>query len=147
MKHCLSCQELKSVEMFHVDRSAEDGRSKRCKDCVNKAAREKRAYENRNRPADWKKKTQDKAAYMKAWSAARPGYATAKKAAWYAKNKDRLRVREKVKYALKAGKLVKTPCQVCGGLDVEGHHPDYSAPLSIVWLCKSHHRQLHREAR
>lgn len=29
----------------------------------------------------------------------------------------------------------------------EAHHPDYSSPLSVVWLCPSHHKQAHAIAR
>jgi hypothetical protein len=25
----------------------------------------------------------------------------------------------------------------------EAHHPDYSAPLDVVWLCSAHHKQAH----
>ena len=45
--------------------------------------------------------------------------------------------------ALKRGKLTRTPCHVCGEEKVEGHHPDYSRPLDVVWLCKKHHLELH----
>lgn len=43
----------------------------------------------------------------------------------------------------KRGRLTILPCMECGSLDVEGHHPDYSQPLSVVWLCKEHHQELH----
>jgi hypothetical protein len=35
---------------------------------------------------------------------------------------------------------------VCGTMEVESHHPDYSQPLKVIWLCCKHHRQLHRES-
>ena len=41
------------------------------------------------------------------------------------------------------GKLVPKPCEVCGGL-AEKHHDDYDKPLSVRWLCRYHHRELHR---
>ena len=40
---------------------------------------------------------------------------------------------------LKRGKLERKPCEVCGALEVEGHHPDYTKPLDVVWLCHRHH--------
>lgn len=48
-----------------------------------------------------------------------------------------------VAYALKIGKLKKFPCLICGDEKSEGHHPDYSRPLDVVWLCSSHHKQAH----
>lgn len=45
--------------------------------------------------------------------------------------------------AVKYGKVLKQPCEICGGLDVHGHHADYSRPLEVKWLCVEHHNQLH----
>ena len=49
--------------------------------------------------------------------------------------------------ALLAGKVVKHACFICGDENTEGHHPDYDAPLDVVWLCDSHHKQAHVLAR
>lgn len=61
---------------------------------------------------------------------------------WVSKNPEKSRAHLKVKQALKAGKLKKEPC-FCGELKVDGHHPDYSKPLEVIWLCRLHHKQLH----
>lgn len=37
------------------------------------------------------------------------------------------------------GKIAKQPCCICGGLDVEAHHEDYSKPLRVQWFCKGQH--------
>ncbi len=38
------------------------------------------------------------------------------------------------------------PCSVCGTTEnVEKHHPDYSKPFEVVFLCRPHHRELHRK--
>jgi hypothetical protein len=58
------------------------------------------------------------------------------------KNKARLMVRN----AVKAGKLIKGPCEVCGTTnDVHGHHDDYAKPLDVRWLCNFHHGKHHAE--
>lgn len=44
--------------------------------------------------------------------------------------------------ALKSGKIKKKRCEKCGEKAV-GHHPRYDRPLSVVWLCNSHHKLLH----
>lgn len=49
-----------------------------------------------------------------------------------------------VKQLLADGELIKQPCVVCGSASSEAHHPDYSKPTYVVWLCVIHHRELHR---
>lgn len=49
--------------------------------------------------------------------------------------------------ALKAGKVIKLPCQVCGDKKSQGHHHDYSKPLSVIWLCALHHKAVHSKRR
>ena len=48
------------------------------------------------------------------------------------------------RYAVKTGRIQKQPCSVCGALKAEGHHSDYSKPLEVIWLCRLHHRKIHR---
>jgi len=55
--------------------------------------------------------------------------------------------RHKVYNALKTGKLKRMPCVVCKKLKVYAHHPDYSKPLDIVWLCSYHHHELHHKSK
>lgn len=62
-----------------------------------------------------------------------------RKVTWHIKDL----ARKKLKYALKTGKLKKKSCKKCGSKLSEGHHPDYSKPLSVVWLCRKHHREVH----
>lgn len=46
--------------------------------------------------------------------------------------------------AVKHGKIIRGPCEVCGkDKDVHGHHEDYSQPLNVKWLCREHHFKLH----
>lgn len=52
------------------------------------------------------------------------------------------------KYALRQGKLESGPCAVCGCTkNIDGHHTDYTKPLDVVWLCKTHHREEHKRLR
>lgn len=46
--------------------------------------------------------------------------------------------------ALQSGKIKRLPCEMCGDPKSEGHHPDYSKPLDVMWLCRKHHRDVHR---
>jgi hypothetical protein len=63
----------------------------------------------------------------------------------YRKNPDKIRARLKVYYAIKTGKLKRPDhCLRCGLICTpQGHHPDYSKPLKVVWLCDSCHKKEH----
>lgn len=41
--------------------------------------------------------------------------------------------------AIARGELVRQPCEVCGAEKADAHHPDYSKPLDVMWLCRAHH--------
>jgi len=42
--------------------------------------------------------------------------------------------------------LTSSSCELCGSdMFVEAHHFDYSKPLSVVWLCRKHHKMVHRK--
>ena len=46
--------------------------------------------------------------------------------------------------ALREGRLVRQPCEVCGRAEaVQAHHDDYSKPLDVHWLCMDHHKAHH----
>lgn len=66
-------------------------------------------------------------------------------------NKHRLKFPEKrqaniiIMNALRAGKIIRpNHCSICNKICVpEGHHPDYSNPLDVVWMCKNCHTAIH----
>ena len=47
---------------------------------------------------------------------------------------------------IRAGRLTRLPCFICGE-KAQAHHPDYSMPLDVVWLCDKHHKQAHAIAK
>ena len=48
-----------------------------------------------------------------------------------------------VYYAIRTGVLTPTPCKYCGASKVEAHHPDYSKPLEVEWVCRPCHHKIH----
>lgn len=49
-----------------------------------------------------------------------------------------------VMMAVRSGKLLRQPCEVCGAKRSHAHHNDYSKPLEVIWLCPQHHGERHR---
>ena len=143
MKDCGRCGKRKDASEFYVNRASEDGLTAMCRLCSAEYQKARRERLNASKPEGWKKKTEDKASYMKAWHEKHPGYMTQAKRDWWNKNRDRMRVKDALRYAIRTGKVVKLPCQECGVQEVEAHHPDYSRPLDVVWLCKEHHMGIH----
>lgn len=62
------------------------------------------------------------------------------------KHKQKLKAHSAVNYALRIGAISRWPvCAIpeCSCETVQAHHPDYSRPLEVVWLCDYHHKQAH----
>ena len=55
------------------------------------------------------------------------------------------RARQVLRIAVKGGAVERpSKCSECGGIgDIQGHHEDYSLPLSVIWLCRSCHKRFH----
>ena len=52
-------------------------------------------------------------------------------------------VRRVIQHFISIGIVEPLPCQVCHSLVSCAHHPDYTKPLLIEWLCYRHHRLIH----
>ena len=62
-----------------------------------------------------------------------------------AKNPEKRTANIKVMNALHPGLLIRpTTCSSCNAeYKPEGHHPDYSKQLEVIWLCKQCHENIH----
>ena len=60
------------------------------------------------------------------------------------KNRIKRLAKDIVNNAIKAEKLKKRSCKICGIKKVEGHHKNYNKPLKVIWLCKKHHKEIHK---
>lgn len=62
---------------------------------------------------------------------------------WRTRNPQKAKAHNAVVNALKSGKLVKKPCEICGKIPTVAHHDDYSKPLEVRWLCRLCHIDIH----
>lgn len=61
-------------------------------------------------------------------------------------NPDKKEAHRLTAIALRAGRIARrTRCEQCGRAgDIEMHHPDYSKPLLVQWLCTKCHGKTRR---
>lgn len=87
---------------------------------------------------------------QKAWAVEHPGRKDEHTKKWRSINKEKARCHHQLQKAVREGRVLKSnSCQTCGavGIRIEGHHPDYSKPLAVIWLCHVCHKNLHLEQR
>ena len=147
-KRCPGCSRNLPTSDYYRNRAQPSGLDTYCKNCKKKimreyykanaervclrvgrhyaANRDKVCETVRNYRRDNPQKIKDK---HRAWERAFPEKKKAQHALWY---------------ATQQGVISRQPCEVCGITEgVEAHHDDYSKPLEVRWLCRSHHRRLH----
>jgi len=53
--------------------------------------------------------------------------------------------REATHRRIKSGLLIKGNCEVCKSSEnIQAHHPDYTDPMNVRWLCYLHHAKHHQ---
>ncbi len=138
IKRCADCELDKPITEFYRDRQKADGLMARCKACANAAVqrfrrtdsgvKSRRATEAKYRAIP--EGRENRRIGHKLYRKRHPGKVVAHMA---------------VSHAIRSGELVPQPCAQCGYPVTEAHHPDYSKPLEIVWLCRKHHSEAHRD--
>lgn len=144
-KGCFKCGEVKPLTEFYKHPQMADGYVNKCKECNKKdvsthyhdTSSERKEYE-RKRLHD-PHRIEARIQYRKD----NPEAFSKGNAAYRKRHPEKAIAHSMVNNAIRDGKLFKTPCQICGDLEVEGHHPDYSKPLDVTWLCKVHHLAAH----
>lgn len=66
---------------------------------------------------------------------------------WRLRNPEAYLCHLTVQNAIRLGVIHRGPCAVCGNPNAESHHEDYSQPLTVIWLCRAHHKARHARAR
>lgn len=64
--------------------------------------------------------------------------------AWAKRNPIKKAASTAVNNAIRDGRLIRQPCEVCGHEIAQAHHDDYSKPLDVRWLCTTHHAEWHK---
>lgn len=136
-KRCFKCGETKPLADFYKHAQMGDGHLNKCKECTKRDA-------NNHRLANLSRIRQ----YDRA-RASRPHRVAQRKeifSRWKKTHPLRRKAQEALGNAIRDGRVTKHPCFVCGE-KAEAHHPDYSQPLDVVWLCRPHHMQAHAMAK
>ena len=73
-----------------------------------------------------------------------PGYKAKEYSEYRKKYPEKVKAQQTLNRAVKAGKIKKQPCYKCKETyRIQAHHPDYSKPLDVIWVCTLHHKPLH----
>jgi len=146
MKTCFKCLQSLPLEAFYKHSAMGDGRLGKCKECT-KSDVKKHRLENLERIRAYDKmrgSIPHRVAARKEYAKTEAGRAAHRKALKVSKERfpERAAARYKVSNAIRDGRLKRLPCLVCGDT-AEAHHPDYSRPLDVMWLCQPHHKETH----
>lgn len=146
-KICTKCKKLLNYNSFYKRRGTTDGLRHWCKKCISES--NKKWYNNnKERRLDqisrYYKENKDSINTTKKTYKEKNKVVIVEKNKKYRKlNQYKDNAHKKVRRAIKAGKLQKQNCKICGNTKTEAHHPNYSKPLFVWWLCKSCHLKLH----
>ena len=133
-KPCMRCGVTKDIAEFYAHPQMSDGHLNKCKECTKADIRA-----NRRKRVDYYREYDRRRFSTEARKVTR--LACHKRAG--AKHPDRFRARAAVARAIRAGRLTRKLCEVCGESQTHAHHDDYSKPLDVRWLCVKHHLITH----
>jgi uncharacterized CHY-type Zn-finger protein len=133
VKTCFKCGEKKELHRFYKHPQMADGRLNKCKTCtrMDSTARRRNPRFREN---------------VLAYDRARGNRQTPEyRTEFYRANQAARKASSAVNNAVRDGRIEKPDrCSHCHEIKkVVGHHPDYSKPLDVVWLCYACHNQLH----
>lgn len=138
MKTCTKCGAEKSLDAFGPNKQSKDGLRHACRACTQRAWRD---WRNRNlekqraRERDWARSNYPKYAARRA----------ERQRERRAERPERLEANIAIQRQLERGAMVRPDhCEDCGRESlIQAHHPDYSKPLDVEWLCSGCHGRRH----
>lgn len=126
LKECTKCGQTKPVDEFHIHTKSTGLRRGSCKECFRLSER-----------------IRDNARYRKRESQQRSESARIRARRRSKEKRVEVNATQAIYRSLKKGLITRGVCEICGETKVDGHHEDYSKPLEVRWLCRSHHKQIH----
>jgi hypothetical protein len=125
MKNCPTCRRCLPFSDFNRSRSRKDGFHAVCREC-------QKSHEAKYMSTERGQATRKRGERVKhrRRMASEP-------------TRRKLIVRSMVRTAVRRGKLRRGVC-FCGNPKTEAHHEDYARPFDVIWLCRQHHAELHR---
>ena len=131
VKTCFRCGVLKPLIDFYAHKQMADGRLNKCKAC-NKLDVSENYRARRDQYAAYERERNQQPQRKQARSE-------------YHKKRDPVKKRATMltSNAIRDGRLIRKPCEVCAETKVEAHHDNYSKPLDVRWLCRPHHLEHH----
>lgn len=133
VKDCTTCGKSKPLTSFYRDSRKLSGVKSRCKECCKE-----------QRPEYWK--SEEYKDVRREWCRTETGktYIRRKYERNKAEHPEKFKAREAARKAKKGGRLLPEPCEKCGETErIHMHHPGYSKPLDVRWLCPPCYRAEH----
>lgn len=134
MKVCFRCSRSLPLAEFYSHPQMGDRHLGKCKECTKRDVKEnyRKRVDQYKRYERQRAQTQERRAYsadqLRKRRLASP---------------EKYRARLALRNAVRDGRLIRKPCEVCGEPKSQAHHVDYSLPLDVRWLCFVHHRMEH----
>jgi uncharacterized OB-fold protein len=130
-KVCFKCETELPIVNFYKHKQMADGYLGKCKACTRYDVRKNRKANHEYYLEYDRKRSKDPKRIAAIQASGR---------------KDRVKAsaRWAIQNAVARGKVMRQPCEQCGNPRTDAHHPDYTKPLDVVWLCRQHHMDTHR---
>ena len=150
MKPCIICAERKPLDEFYTHPQMADGHLNKCKVCC-RIYTIKRELKLKSTDLSWYEgelsRHRAKQAKWRILNRPDPDAVKRGQHRWSCVNKNKRNAELRVARAVRAGVIIKSPCEKCGYQPAQAHHDDYSQPLNVRWLCVKHHNEHHVEQR
>lgn len=153
MKRCFKCGQVKPLSEFYKHSRMADGHFNKCKECAKKDSHENRAsnlehYRGYDRA---RSSNPDRLKSRREYAKTPRGkLAKAKAERNYRERHPEKALAHNIFRSARARGDIQRPahCRMCGSTEkIEAHHPNYSKPLFVLWLCEKCHKLVHREKR